>query len=349
MRDVLTPFPMRHRPLLAGPAGSGDEAGEHVIELITADIGGTYARFAPARIYPQGQVELGEPIKLRTSDYAGLCEAWSVIGGRRGAQPSRAAIAVAGSMEANPLQLTNGTWTISRSTLEADLGVDRVLLINDFAAVGYAVSALGPEYFRPVCGPVRAFSDKEVISIIGPGTGLGIAHVVRNGSNYHVMEGEGGHAAFAPLDEEEDALLRMLRQRFGRVSVERIVSGPGLMNIFRAQAKIEGQLAGVTAQTLLWERALEGSDSDAAQALRQFCRAFGSIAGDIALVHGATAVVLAGGIGLLLAEHLPSSDFAMRFAAKGRFAERMANMPVTVLTHPEPGLYGAACACSRRI
>jgi glucokinase len=132
------------------------------------------------------------------------------------------------------------------------------------------------------------------------------------------------------------------------VSLERLVSGPGLMNIFQVHAAIAGRSTDDATAAALWERALSGKDPEAASALGQFCRAFGSAAGDIALIQGATAVVLAGGIGLRLAEHLPTSDFAARFAAKGRFADHMAMIPVLVLTHPEPGLYGAACAYARR-
>ena len=319
-----------------------------MIELAVADIGGTHARFAKARVDPCGQVSLGDVLKLRTADHANLGEAWAAFVTWSGEAPSHAAIAVAGPIDADPLKLTNSAWTISRSTLEADLGVESALLLNDFAAVGHAVAALSPAHFRPVCGPARGFADREVIAVIGPGTGLGVAHVLREGESSQVIAGEGGHAAFAPVDANEDALLHALRQRFGRVSLERLVSGPGLMTIFQAQAAIKGRSAAEVTEAALWERALSGTDSGAVEALSQLCRAFGSTAGDIALIQGATAVVLAGGIGLRLAEHLPTSDFAARFAAKGRFADHMDRIPVRVLTHPEPGLYGAACAYARQ-
>ncbi len=190
----------------------------------------------------------------------------------------------------------------------------------------------------------RAFGSAEVISIVGPGTGLGVAHVLRRDGRNLIVESEGGHIDFAPLDTLEDAILQQLRRRYRRVSVERIVSGPGLMNIYEALAAIEGRAVQPIDDKALWALALAGSDNLAAAALDRFCRCLGSVAGDIALAQGGTAVVIAGGLGLKLADHLPRSAFAQRFAAKGRFEALMASLPVKIVTHPQPGLYGAAAA-----
>jgi glucokinase len=183
-----------------------------------------------------------------------------------------------------------------------------------------------------------------VISVVGPGTGLGVAQVLRRDGCTHVIESEGGHIDFAPVDEIEDMILARLRKRYRRVSAERIVSGSGLAHIYEGLAAIEGRAVETGDNEALWTTALAGGDSLAVAALDRFCLALGSVAGDIALVHGANAVVIAGGLGLRIAPLLPHSGFAGRFAAKGRFESRMASIPVKVITHPQPGLFGAAAA-----
>jgi glucokinase len=139
-------------------------------------------------------------------------------------------------------------------------------------------------------------------------------------------------------------MLARLRQRHRRVSVERIVSGPGLVNIHEALAAIEGRSVQAMDDKALWAAALSGEDDLAAASLNRFCMALGSVAGDIALAQGAKAVIIAGGIGQRLADVLPRSEFASRFTAKGRFEPMMAAIPVKVITHPQPGLFGAAAA-----
>lgn len=315
------------------------------MEIVAADIGGTHARFAMAEIRDGRVARLDPAITLKTADHAGLAMAWEAFGKAIARPlPRAAAIAVACPVAGTRLKLTNNPWIIEPARIEAQLGLDRSILINDFGAVGYAAARLGAEHMRHLCGPDRGFGRDEVIGIAGPGTGLGVAHVVRRSGINHVIEGEGGHIDFAPLDSFEDGLLARLRERHRRVSVERIVAGPGLAEIHRSLAAIEGIAVPDRDDKALWTQALDGSDRLAALALDRFCLSLGSVAGDIALAQGATAFVIAGGVGLRLADHLPHSGFAARFAAKGRFEAMMAAMPVRILTHPQPGLYGAAAA-----
>ena len=171
-----------------------------------------------------------------------------------------------------------------------------------------------------------------------------MAQVLRRDGLNHVIECEGGHIDFAPLDGIEDIILARLRKRYRRVSAERVASGFGLANIYEGLAAIEGRAVETGDNKALWTSALAGEDNLAVAALDRFCLSLGSIAGDIALVHGANAVVIAGGLGLRIAHLLPSSGFAGRFVAKGRFESRMASIPVKVITHPQPGLFGAAAA-----
>lgn len=315
------------------------------MEIVAVDIGGTHARFALAKVANGRVADLGEAVTLRTADHASLQTAWEAFAGQQGrALPRAAAIAVAGPVAGEILKLTNNPWIIRPAQIADALGLDWVTLVNDFGAVGHAVAQIGSEHLRHLCGPDRVFGADEVISIVGPGTGLGVAHVLRRECRNHVIEGEGGHIDFAPLDAIEDAILARLRKRYRRVSIERIVSGPGLANIHEALAAIEGRAILSIDDKSLWTSALEGSDGLAAAALDRFCLSLGSVAGDIALVQGGTAVVIAGGLGLRLADHLPRSGFAQRFVAKGRFEAMMAAMPVKLVTHPQPGLYGAAAA-----
>jgi len=152
-----------------------------------------------------------------------------------------------------------------------------------------------------------------------------VAHVWRDGAGYYrVQATEGGHVEFAPLDTIEDAILARLRQRYRRVSAERVVSGPGLVDIYEALAALEGRAIQQLDDRTLWERGTSGQDSLAAAAVDRFCLSLGSFAGDIALAQGASGVVIAGGLGLRIKDTLLRSGFANRFTAKGRFAELMA-------------------------
>jgi glucokinase len=186
-----------------------------------------------------------------------------------------------------------------------------------------------------------------MISVVGPGTGLGVASLLRRHGSYDVIETEGGHIDFAPLDPLEDEILKQLRRSFRRVSVERIASGRGLWNLYEALGAIEGKPLVLHDERELWTAAMAGSDSLANAALDRFCLTLGSVAGDLALAQGAVAVVIAGGVGARLADQLPRSGFRDRFIAKGRFERRMDDMPVKLITYPEPGLFGAAAAFAK--
>ncbi|WP_309662593.1 glucokinase [Sphingomonas sp.] len=316
--------------------------------IVTADIGGTHARFALAEIGGGQVVALGEPVTLRTADHASFQLAWQEFGRRAGiALPNELAIAFAGPVDGDVLKLTNNPWMIRPYVMKERLGVERFIIVNDFGAVGHAVATLGDEHFRHLCGPDYALPDDGVISIVGPGTGLGVAALLRKAGSYEVIETEGGHLDFAPLEALEDKILKQLRRKFRRVSVERVASGQGLRNLYEALGAIEKRDLAFHDDADLWPAALDGSDSLASAALDRLCLTLGAVAGDMALAHGASAVVIAGGVGLRLADHLPQSGFRDRFIAKGRFERRMDDMPVRLITYPQPGLFGAAAAFAR--
>ena len=316
-------------------------------QVAVADIGGTHARFAIAEIDGGRVVSLGEPVTLKTAEHGSFQLAWEEFGRQNGGLPNELAIAFAGPVGGEVLKLTNNPWVIRPALIQERFGVDRYVVVNDFGAVGYAVATLSDEHFSHLCGPDRPLSDQGVTSIVGPGTGLGVAALLRRKDHYEVIETEGGHIDFAPLDLLEDKMLIQFRRHFRRVSVERVAAGQGLWNIYEALGAIEGLDLKFHDDKALWAAALAGTDSLATAALDRLCLTLGAVAGDLALAQGANAVVIAGGVGLRLADYLPRSGFRDRFIAKGRFERRMDEMPVKLITHPQPGLFGAAAAFAK--
>lgn len=314
-----------------------------MIDLVTVDIGGTHARFAPARVGEDAGVTLGEVTTFRTVDHPTFEDAWKAYAKHHASPlPRAAAFSIAAPVAGDVIRLVNNPWEIRRDALRESCGIDRHTIVNDFGAVGHAVARLGPEWFEHLCGPDRALPASGTLSVIGPGTGLGIAHVWRGEQGgYRVQATEGGHFSFAPLDAVDDKLLERLRARFGRVSAERVVSGPAIVDIYAAIADVH---APALDDKAIWRRGIDGEDALATAAVHHFCGQLGAVAGDVALTQGGEGVVVAGGLGLRLRQILSETPFAARFADKGRFSAIMAAIPVKLITHPQPGLYGAAAA-----
>ena len=272
---------------------------------------------------------LGDAITLRTVEHASLQTAWEAFGEQLGrALPRAAAIAVACPIMGEILKLTNNPWIIRpahdwrparRRPDHSDQRFRRHRLMR------WCTS--DPEHLRHLCGPDVPLPETGRHHHRRAGTGLGVAHVLRRDGRNHVIECEGGHIDFAPLDDIEDVILARLRQRYRRVSAERIVSGPGSRTSMRRWRRSRAASVQTMDDKALWTAALSGEDSLAAAALDRFCMVLGSVAGDIALAHGANAVVIAGGLGLRIADLLPRSGFASRFTAKGRFEPMMAAIP----------------------
>ncbi len=317
--------------------------------LVTVDIGGTHARFALAEIAAGGAITLSEPVTLHTSEHASFQTAWQHFAAIQGGTlPPAVAIAIAGPVGGEIIRFTNNPWIIRPALIPEKLGADKYTVINDFGAVGHAVARADADHFVHLAGPDKPLPDLGTISIVGPGTGLGVAHIWRSGAgDYRVQATEGGHIDYAPVDTIEDAILARLRLRYRRVSAERVVSGPGLVDIYEALAQMEGRAIQPVDDRTLWQLGTSGEDSLAAAAVDRFCLALGSFAGDIALAQGAAGVVIAGGLGLRIKDTLLRSGFANRFIAKGRFEGLMAQLPVRLITHPQPGLFGAAAAFAK--
>jgi glucokinase len=321
-----------------------------VMEIVAADIGGTHVRFAIATIAAGRVVSLSNTITMATASHASLQIAWETFGTSLGRPlPRTAAIAVAAPIRGELIQLTNNPWTIRPALIPELLGVETHILMNDFEAIAHAVGAASPSELVRVAGPDVALPDTGVISVIGPGTGLGVAALLRTATHSHVLATEGGHIDFAPVDTIDDQILVHLRKQHSRVSVERVVAGPGLRAIWETLAAMAGRDVPHGDDKALWTMALTGTDSVATAALERFCMSLGSVAGDIALTHGPGPVVLAGGLGQRLAGQLPRSGFGERFVSKGRYRSLMEALPVKLITHPEPGLFGAASAYAQSL
>lgn len=316
-----------------------------VTRIVAADIGGTHARFALAEIGGGGGPQVGEMRRYRTREHDGLGSAWRAFERDCGeVLPGDASIAVAAPIDGDILRFVNSEWAIDRRAIASDLGLERLTLLNDFGAVAHAVSVLGDDALEPLAGPAHALAEAEVVTVMGPGTGLGVAILIRRGGRVEVIETEAAHIGFAPLNAEEQLLADELAEKYGRASVERIVSGPGLIEIYRA---LGGSAWDVGDAGGLWSAAFEGSDGKAAEALNILVKCFGAAAGDIALAHGAGAVVITGGLANRMKDKLASALFLGCFVAKGRYRARMERIPIRLLTYAEPGLLGAAVAFQR--
>ena len=314
------------------------------MQIVAADIGGTHARFALAGLVKGKRPRIGEIRKYRTREHEGLGEAWrQFMRDSGGDLPRAAAIAVAAPIEGDTLTFMNSDWRIDRHGLAAALGLDKLTLLNDYGAVAHAVSVMGADELVPLAGPGDLPTD-GVTSVIGPGTGLGVSILDRRGGGVSVIETEAAHIGFCPLDPEEEELSDALTARYGRASLERVVSGPGLIDIY---VFLGGEERDPSKAGALWDAAIDGADPLGVRALAILVRCFGAAAGDIALAHGAMGVALTGALANRIADLLKTPMFEARFTAKGRYRARMLRTPVRLATYAEPGLLGAAIAFER--
>lgn len=315
-------------------------------EIIAADIGGTNARFARATLDAAGVPTLETIRKYKVADYPSLAACWRAFAVEDdGPLPDRASIAFAAPIAQETIKLTNSSWVIRPAHLAEELGLASVRLVNDFEAVAHAVARLPHEELPLLFGADTPFPADGGITVLGPGTGLGVALIAFDDGVPHILATEGGHVDFAPLDGLEGQILDQLRDSFRRVSTERLVAGPGLNNLYRALARITHEKVELLSDADLWTVALDGSNALARAALERFCLILGAVAGDLALAHGPHGVVLAGGLIQRLRPFLVGeSGFHGRFTAKGRYEALMRTIPVRIATHPEIGVFGAAAA-----
>jgi glucokinase len=314
---------------------------------LVADVGGTHARFALCD--PAGEPRtLHAPMHLASAQFGSFAEAARAYLSRQkfSGRLAAAVFAIAGPIAKGQGRLTNLGWTLSQSDLGVKLGGVPVRLINDFEALSLSLPVLAATDFRPLGGRTAfdpAGMGAGTLALVGPGTGLGVGGLLRASGLCVPLVAEGGHAGFAPTDETECAVLAFLTRRFGRVSAERVLSGPGLRNLYQALADREETAAEDLAPEEITRRAKADPGSLEARTVSRFCALLGSVCGDIALVMGARqGVVVAGGVVPALGDLFDADLFRARFEAKGRFADYMKASPSALLLHPQAALLGAA-------
>lgn len=307
---------------------------------LIADIGGTHVRFAlvDATGHP------GEPTVMRCADFPGPVEAVrSYLANLGGAPwPKRAAFAVASPIAGDWVDLTNSAWRFSIAAAGRQLGLDQFEVVNDFTAVALSVRHLKAEHMVKLGGGEAM--DHAPMAVLGPGTGLGVSALVPDrAGNWTALAAEGGHVTMASSNDREDAVLAVLRKRFDHVSAERILSGPGLVNLYEALAAIAGSSAIYTTPDAISQRGLDGSCPLCRDSLDMFFAMLGTIAGNLALSIGARGgVYMAGGILPRMAQPFYQSGFRRRFEDKGRFRDYLAAIPSWLVVHPQPAFMGLA-------
>ncbi|MGC1301414.1 MAG: glucokinase [Caulobacteraceae bacterium] len=309
---------------------------------LVGDIGGTNARFALVELADGAALQ--SPRNYRSGDHVSLEAAIEAYleSLTPALMPRAVCVAVAGPVTDGVAAFTNLPWKVSEVGLRA-AGFQRARVINDYEALAFGAPALTGADVHPI-GDVPPPAPDQTMVVMGAGTGFGASALCRRRDGALVTAGEGGHISFAPVDELEVEILRRLAMRFGRVSIERILSGPGLLNLYQALADIADSDAPCATPAEVTAKALAGDDL-ARHAVERFCAIFGSVAGDFALAYGAKGgVYLAGGIAPQLADALDAGDFRKAFEAKGRLQPYLASIPTYVVTHPYLALIGAARA-----
>jgi glucokinase len=262
--------------------------------------------------------------------------------------PSAAVLAVAGAVTDGEIAFTNTDWRISERRFSDALGFSSTTLLNDYAALALASTTLG-KTDTAVIGEDLAGRPDHPIAILGAGTGFGAAAMLRQGAEV-VLTTEGGHISLAPTDDLEVEIWRILAQRFGRVSIERVLSGPGLLNLYEALGLIHGVATPGATPGEVTKRSGEG-DVIAEAATARFCEIFGSVAGDFALAYGAQGgVYLAGGVSRHLEAVLRQGGFRRRFEDKGRFRDYVRAIPTRLILNSHTvAMRGATRALQRRV
>ena len=311
---------------------------------LLGDVGGTNARFA-------WQSHEGSPLSevatLACANHASLLDAiHQYLRMHDKVQAAACAIGIANPITGDQVRMTNHHWSFSIAGLQHALGLQRLVVINDFTALALSLPALGSADLRALGGGVALPGGP--LAVLGPGTGLGVSGLfpLGAGAGFLPINGEGGHVSLAPANEQEAAVILRLQSRFGHASAERALSGPGLVNLYDAACALAGAAAERLEPSDVLERATSGTDRHCAVALDLFCSFLGSVAGNLALTLGARGgVYIGGGIAPRIVGELERSAFRARFEAKGRFRDYLAGIPTFVIdAQTSPALLGAARA-----
>jgi glucokinase len=306
---------------------------------LIGDVGATNARFA--LVQPDGSVSPARSYSL--NDYSSLIDAIDKYLAEEmpSLRPAQAVLAVASPALGDQVTFTNHAWTFSIDALCQHVGLKRLRVINDFAANALAIPHLGASD-RVQIGLGSPVSDAPV-GLIGPGTGLGMSAFVPTSSGALPVPGEGGHVTMAAASAQESTVLDLMRKRYDHVSAERLLSGPGLVNLYGALCELAGVPAAPFTPAQITSPRIWEEDLRAREATAMFCAMLGTIAGNLALTLGARGgIYVAGGIIPGMGPFFAQSEFRERFEGKGRFRGYLAAIPTYVIVRPLPALLGAA-------
>ena len=312
--------------------------------LLLADIGGTHARFALAE---RDRAGYSAVTTLRTDDYDDIEPAIAAYLESQGAtDPEVICIAAAGPLRDGRIRLTNARWVITEDELGRRAGAPQVRLLNDFEAVALAMPFLGDGDVAAVgsCTPRLVAGRDFTIGIVGPGTGFGAAALLRRDGRLVPVPGEAGHTGFSPQTAEQVEVLEALGEKFRPVTVEHLLSGPGVLNIAGALGQTRGLPVPAATPGGIFDASTAG-DALAKDTVRLFFEVLGQVAGDLALLFGARdGVFIAGGIVPRYPALLAASGFRNAFERKGVYRSMMEAIPTALVTHPDAGLLGASAA-----
>jgi len=310
---------------------------------LVADIGATNARFglvSPKKVVLHTRT-------LAVADHPTIADAIAIYLGERGAlpMPHQGALAIASAITGDRVAMTNHPWSFSISALKSHFGFARLEVINDFTALALALPHLAPADRQPVGGgdPVT----NTPIGVLGPGSGLGVSGLVPSRAGWISLSSEGGHATMAPASDRESAVLDHMRRHFDHVSAERVLSGPGLVNLYNTLAALDGVSSRGYTAAQITDPGIGAADPLCAEATSLFCAMLGTMAANLALTLGARGgIYIGGGIVPRLGQRFAESPFRARFEAKGRFSHYLAAIPTWVVTHPLPAFLGCAAVLS---
>lgn len=310
--------------------------------LVVADIGGTNARFALTRgLNAQGTFDLEQQVTYATEDYATMqaCLA-AYIAQLKDASPKHVCLAIAGPVMGDNISMTNLSWEWSTSAVKTELGLTRLAVINDFTAQACSLPLLRKDDLVEVKAGVEVAGSTK--AVLGPGTGLGAAGLLPVGDKWYPISGEGGHRNLAAESDEEYAIVKRLQTELGHVSLETLLCGSGLLRLHETLASVRGVDASCHSPSAITEAAAKGADKLALDTVNMFCGMLGSASADLALTLGARGgLYLGGGILPRFGQMLHDSPFVARFKAKGIMSHFVAEIPVSLVTHPHPALLGA--------
>lgn len=327
----------------AAERGTGTGPG---VRMIAADVGGTYARLGLVEADADGAIRVLFHKRYACAEFAGLSTILRRF--REDLQstadagfPSACVVAIAGVLQGDHLLNSNLPWAVSLADTRREAGIDHLHLINDFEALAWALPQI-PVAEMQLLGEGDGNGLRLPIVLLGPGTGLGAALVVDQGGRVGVQPSEAGHAALAANTPFELDVVRLLQARFGHVDNERVLSGPGLVNLYRAMCELRGVQPRWEDPSALVDAADAGRDLLAAECTALFCRWLGSFAGDLAITFRAGSVCLAGGLAGHLDHYLRQGGFMQRFLDKGVLSDTLREVPVYSVEHGQLGIIGAA-------